>query len=109
MPKFKLSLAEAAALVLAGALVSVQLMLPPMVGLANNGDFERLMHWGKFEYLPTSLQAPPQERYCGWVISEYRITENPLLAWRGFGSTEAIFIKLSAIVGSLLLADHRFD
>jgi len=96
---------EAAALALVGALVLALLMLPPMVGLANNGDFERVMHWGKFEYLTTDYF----DKHFGWVNREFRITRSPLLTWWGYGSSEAIFVKLSALLGSLLIPGRLFD
>lgn len=76
-----------------------------MVGLASNGDFERLMHWGKFEYVTTDSN----EKYFNWVNRDFRITQSPWLAWRGFGSSEAIFIKLSAIIGDWLIRGDGFD
>lgn len=95
---------ELAALLLAGVLVLVQLMWPPMVGVVNNGDFERLMKWGGLEY----VTADPGEKYFAWINREFRFARSPWRAWYGFGSSEAIFIKLAAVVGDWLPGD-RFD
>ncbi|MEP7337573.1 MAG: hypothetical protein ABI977_07490 [Acidobacteriota bacterium] len=92
-------------MLLVGLLVAVQLFWPPMIGLASNGDFERLMHWGKFEY----VTIDSQEKYFNWVNRDFRITQSPWTAWHGFGSSEVIFVKLSAIVGSLLIRGDQFD
>ncbi len=86
-------------------LIAVQLFWPPMIGLASNGDFERLMHWGKFEYLTTD----DNEKYFNWVNRDFHITQSPWTAWRGFGSSEVIFVKLSAIAGDWLIRGDRFD
>jgi hypothetical protein len=85
--------------------VAAQLFWPPMIGLASNGDFERMMHWGKFEYVTTDYD----EKYFNWVNHEFRITQSPWRAWRGFGSSEVIFVKLSAILGSVFIPGDRFD
>ncbi|MEO6726696.1 MAG: hypothetical protein ABIU20_01050 [Blastocatellia bacterium] len=97
--------AEAAALCLVLALVAIQLFWPPMIGLASNGDFERLMHWGKFEYVTND----DSEKYFNWVNRDFRIAQNPWTAWRGFGSSEVVFVKLSAIVGDWLIRGGGFD
>jgi hypothetical protein len=96
--------AELAALLLVGVLVFVQLMWPPMVGVVNNGDFERLMKWGGLEYVTTDHE----EKYFAWINREFRFARSPWQAWYGFGSSEAIFIKLAAIVGDWWPGD-RFD
>lgn len=101
----RLARAEIAALCLVFLLIAVQLFWPPLIGLASNGDFERLMHWGKFEY----VTADSQEKYFNWVNRDFRIAQNPWTAWRGFGSSEVIFVKLSAIVGDWLFPGDRFD
>ncbi|MGH9802115.1 MAG: hypothetical protein ACRD82_17270 [Blastocatellia bacterium] len=103
--QFNLLSADAVATCLVLILVAVQLFWPPMVGVASNGDFERLMHWGKFEYVTGDYD----EKYFNWINREFRITKNPWLAWYGFGSSEIIFIKLSAIIGDWLFAGDRFD
>ena len=41
----------AAACGVAGILLACQLLIPPIVGLANNGDFERSMGWAGIDYL----------------------------------------------------------
>jgi len=86
-------------------LVAAQLFWPPMVGLASNGDFERMMHWGRFEY----VTADYDEKYFNWINHDFRITQSPWRAWRGFGSSEVIFVKLGAILGSLFIPGDRFD
>ncbi len=85
-------------------LVLTQLMFPPMLGIANNGDFERMMKWGGIEYVTTDFD----EKYFNWINRDFRFAKSPWRAWYGFGSTEAVFVKLSAIIGWLWPGD-RFD
>jgi hypothetical protein len=79
-------------------------MWPPLVGQANNGDFERLMRWGQIRYITQDYA----EKYFAWINHEFRIAGNPWLGY-GFPSSEAVFIKLSAIAGDWLLPGDRFD
>jgi len=99
------SRAETAAVCFVLLIVAVQLFWPPIIGLASNGDFERLMHWGKFEYVTNDSS----EKYFNWVNRDFRITQSPWTAWRGFGSSEAIFVKFSAVIGDWLVRGDRFD
>jgi hypothetical protein len=80
-------------------------MSPPILGLANNGDFERMMKWGGLEYITPHYD----EKYFNWINRDFRFTSSPWSVWRGFGSTEAIFVKLSAIIGDWLIEGDRFD
>lgn len=93
-----------AALLLVVLLVLAQLMSPPLLGVANNGDFERMMKWGGLEYVTPDYD----EKYFNWINREFRFVKSPWHVWRGFGSTEAVFVKFSAIIGWLWLGD-RFD
>jgi len=105
MKRLRPDRAEGLALVLVGAFAFALIVYPPMVGLADNGDFFRLMYWGKFEYLPQT----DEDRYVGWIHREFQITKNPLLSWRGYPSSEAIFVKASAILAMFWPGGHRFD
>ncbi len=101
----KLSARESAALLCVAAIVMFQLMSPPMLGIANNGDFERMMKWGGLEY----VTQDHDEKYFNWINREFRIANSPWRPWSGFGSTEAILVKLSVIIGDWLLPGARFD
>jgi hypothetical protein len=81
------------------------LWMPPIIGVADNGDFHRMLYWGKFE--PPAL--PFEDLYFGWINREYRITRHPLRAWYGFPSSDAIFIKASAILALLWPGGGKFD
>jgi hypothetical protein len=105
MPRLKLSRSEVVALILAGALVLTQLLWPPMVGMADNGDFGRLMRWAHLEY----ATPDPDERFFNWINREYRFASNPWLPRPGFFSTALFFTQPSAIIGYWLLPGGRFD
>ena len=81
------------------------LWTPPIIGVADNGDFHRMLYWGKFE--PPAL--PSEDLYFGWINREYQITRHPLRAWYGFPSSDAIFIKAAAILALLWPGGGKFD
>ena len=45
-------------------LVSTQLMWPPMIGLADNGDFGRMIKWGALNH----VEDGGNDIYFNWVI-----------------------------------------
>lgn len=49
------------------AIAAWQLVVPPVVGLANNGDFERVMGYVGFQYL-TDDRA---EKYFSWIVTKF--------------------------------------
>lgn len=51
----------------AGILLSLQLLAPPVIGFANNGDFERVMGPVGFQYL-TQERA---EKYFSWINTKF--------------------------------------
>jgi hypothetical protein len=80
-------LAPAAGLV-AASILAAQLLVPPVVGLANNGDFERVMGYAGFQY----LTADAAEKYFSWIVTKFAfgppgwfrsglLSSETLLAW----------------------------
>ena len=104
MKRYQPDRVEVTALVLIAVLAITLLTVPRFVGVADNGDFFRLLYWGKFAYPALDYH----DQYFGWVTRYYLFERNPFLAWYGFPSSEALFIKTSAILG-LLLSRERFD
>jgi hypothetical protein len=97
----------AGTLVSAAAALAALLMAPPIVGLADNGDFDRVM-------LPAGL-APeslrPEDRFFGWM--QPRFTYGPRLPdVSGYRTTELFLVELARAAGRLfsrgLLFDIRF-
>lgn len=86
-------------------LILLQLFRPPMLGIASNGDFERLMKWGGLAYATSSYE----EKYFGWVNREFRFETDPWRGRLGFPSSEALFIKPAAILSYGFFSREHFD
>ena len=59
----------AAALTAAAVLLAVQLLVPPIVGLADNGDYERVMGYAGFQHTPLCYT----ERYFSFLRRHYAV------------------------------------
>lgn len=70
------SLFETVALLIAALIISYQLFIPPAIGMADNGDFIRVMTLSGLDHLPTEFE----EKYFLYFNSKFRI-----LAKRGSG------------------------
>lgn len=104
MNRFRPDRAEVTALVFIAVLAITLLTFPRFVGVADQGDFQRLMRWGGLAY-PT---LEPHDKYIGWVTKVYPYEKNPFTAWRGAPSSEALFIKSAAVLG-LIWSSQTFD
>jgi hypothetical protein len=97
---------EVALLALAGAALAFQLLLPPIVGLANNGDFSRVAE-------PLGI-FPPEEigaaAYFDWVVPQYRF-DTSRLWFHGLCcySSQTLFVILAVPVGVLISPPGGFD
>jgi hypothetical protein len=105
MSSFKPSRAEAAILCIVLLLVSAQLLWPPMIGLANNGDFGRIIKWGALNY----VEDGRDDIYFNWVIREYKFIANPATTNGSWLSSEVIFVKVAAAIGYWFVSDELFD
>ena len=96
---------EAAVLALMAVLVAIQLFVPPIVGLADNGDFSRVAE-------PLGIYPPPElgdAAYFGWVIPEYRFDARRI--WVGglcCYSSETLFGVASLPIGLAISPPGRF-
>ena len=91
--------------VLLAAAVLYQVLVPPVVGLADNGDFWRLLDQTGLSY------APPGPR-GGDVFSfiELRfLTDQPRETAAGYVSSELIFVNAALFLDKVLSPDARFD
>ncbi len=79
---------EIAAWILAAGIVAAQLLVPPVVGLANNGDYESVMGYVGFQY----LTQDHGEKYFQWIMTKFAygppgwfksglLTSEALIAW----------------------------
>gem|GEM_PF-160326 len=105
-----------AAVALAAALLAFQLLVPPIVGLADEGDCERVMGYAGFRYPTESFD----EKYYGhivaklsivapgWYVSGY-LTSETLLAFAARGVSLGLFpgrmfdIRILGAIQALLL------
>jgi hypothetical protein len=75
-----------AAVALSAIALTLQLLIPPIVGLANEGDFERVMGYAGFQYLTQERSEKFYEHIVtrfaiispGWYSSGYLTSEIPL-------------------------------
>ena len=91
-------------LALLAALLAGQLLIPPVVGLADTYDFSRLWDW-------FGISAPtddPSQRYFGYLIREWRI--DPTAARpSGFVSADLIFVAASVALNGLISEQGVYD
>jgi hypothetical protein len=81
---------EAAAIVLLTVALTVQLLVEPIAGMANNGDFERLMSAVGLR----SLAATPHDHYFAFVEPRYGLDGGE--RWSGYVSSEVPLVALAA-------------
>jgi hypothetical protein len=85
----------------AAALMAHQLLVPPIIGLADNGDFDRVTR-----PLNLSVVAPPLERYVSWVWPTYRVERLPP---RRYLSSELLVAAAARAAAALFPPRGRFD
>ena len=96
--------AVAAAVLAAAAILSLQLFVPPVVGLADNGDFDRVMRSVGLDYA-ASTRA---ERYVNWALTKFRRVA-PDAGSRAYASSEAPLAAVAVAVADRFGATGTFD
>src|SRR5712691_6372578 len=92
--------ARTAFLALASAIVSYQILVPPVVGLANNGDFGKVI--GVF-----NLTGPIQDENA-WADTRYEFNPKKHY-WAGFYSSEHLLLAAAIAANTVLSKDGYFD
>lgn len=89
-------------LIAAAAIVGYQILLPPIVGLADQGDFRRVI--GKFGYGPEKPDAP-----YGFVTLKY--VRDPTYRWPEWEqiSSEDLFVGTAVLVNKVISKDGTLD
>jgi len=87
-------------LALASAVVGYQILLPPVVGLANSGDFGKVI--GVF-----GLTAPIEDENA-WAATRYEFNPEKRY-WAGFYSSEHLVMAAALAANTLLSKDGSFD
>ena len=80
------------------------LMLRPVIGVADNGDFSRIMGSTGLHYITSDFD----ERYFGFVNREYRVGI-PIPFGGGYFSTEIFAVALSVFLSQSVAASGIFD
>lgn len=94
----------AAVLVAAAAILSVQLFVPPVVGLADNGDYERVIGYAGFQH----TTADPAERYFSFLRTKYAVV-SPGWFRGGYLSSETLLAFAARGVHALFSGGPIFD
>jgi hypothetical protein len=80
-----------------------QLLVEPVVGLANNADFYRIMDWTGLDYLTDN----PDELYYAHMIREFAIGEP---AGEGeYVTSELVFVRIAIFLDRLFTQDQIFS
>ena len=91
------------ALVVAAIVILVSiLMLKPVIGVADNGDFNRIMTAGGIEY---SAEESYQDKYFGYFHQTYSYYA---MAWGGYVSSQIPLAILAGLIGRLVNGEY-FD
>jgi hypothetical protein len=92
-----------AVLALAAILIH-QLIVPPIVGLADNGDYSRL--WNRFGIHSTLPEG--EARYFAYVVRDWRV--DPSKTWdTGFDSPDVYLLHAAMLANPLFAVPGHFD
>lgn len=97
-------LVVAAALAAAAAILTFELLVPPILGLANNGDFDRVTGWAGLR----SLGEKTGDGFANWVPMKFGITR---FAWRptNYLSSETPLAALAVLAARVFTNGVVFD
>ncbi|MFY9552072.1 MAG: hypothetical protein WAU32_13045 [Thermoanaerobaculia bacterium] len=82
---------------IAGAILAIQLLLPPIVGLADNGDFGRVMEWVGLRY-PTDSR---EDNFVSWMLPKLAFAQS----WR----PNAFLTSETPLAAVAVLASRTFS
>ncbi len=94
----------AAALTVAAAILSIQLLVPPVVGLADNGDYQRVIGYAGFQHT-TAVAA---ERYFSFLRTRYAIVA-PGWFRGGYHSSETLLAFVARFAHAAVSREPFFD
>lgn len=93
---------EVIAVIVAAAILVCILMVKPIVGVADNGDFGRIMGSTGLQHLTDN----DRDRYFGYINREYRMTL-PGLFGGGYFSSQILMVLLARCISVLVLPDRE--
>jgi hypothetical protein len=93
----------AAFVAVAAAILASLVLIPPIVGMANNGDFEKVLGYAGLDYLSDKYE----ERYQTHVVREFRFRE----VWyrSGYLTSETLLVLAARGVAEPLSRSRLFD
>jgi hypothetical protein len=97
--------AAPAAVAAAAVLVSAQLFVRPIIGLANNGDFGRIMEYAGLRY---RAGLTPDQLFFRNIQREFELVR-PVRSGTGYVSSEAALALAGRVVGQALSRDGLWD
>jgi hypothetical protein len=101
--KFKQHL-ELWTLVAVCAVAAYVLMIRPIAGIADNGDFLRIMRSVGLDYLDPSMSY--EDKYFGYFIREFKLVP---LGIGGYASTQVVLVLIATLLNKLLYSSTVFD
>jgi hypothetical protein len=87
----------------AAVILSAQLLVPPVVGLANNGDFEKVMGPAGLRYSTDR----PDEKYFTHIVTKF--SYSPVWGTAGYLTSETVLARLARETARLFFPDRPFD
>ena len=102
MKKNKIFPLEIVILIVMAIIITYQLIVPPIVGVADNGDFARVLPW--FGLQPLAKEY--NDRYFNYINRKFTIGQE---RQRLYISSELVFVKLSLWFNKVVSKDGLFD
>jgi len=101
----KLPWLDIVVLVIIGVILSVNLLVLPAIGLADNGDYGRMMAKVGLEH----NSSTEGDRYFNYFDRIYRVVPPTTALFGDFISTEAIFHQVAFWLGSIFMQNGLWD
>ena len=95
---------EIIAVTIAAAILFCALMIRPIIGVADNGDFSRVMAVTGLDYTESSSQ----DRYFGYATREYAVKALTAIGG-GYLTTQVIPVKAAMLIQAAVLWGRTFD
>ncbi len=92
-----------AAVAVASALLAAQLLVPPIVGLPNNGQFERVMGYAGVRYVSDASE----DKYFTHIVREFQFA--PIWFRSGYLSSEIALARLARDAARVFSRSGHFD
>lgn len=95
---------EKIAVFIIAVILILVLIIRPVIGVADNGDFARVMGATGLEYTTVNWE----DRYFGYVNRQYRIVGSGS-CFQGYFSSQAIIVRIALYLNMLLYRNDIFD